>query len=65
MLEEGHLRAGDEIVVEDRPDHGVTVATMFRAMTTEPALLPLLLDVPGLSEQVYARARRLRPGVQV
>jgi hypothetical protein len=41
------------------------VATMFRAMTTEPALLPLLLDVPGLSEQVYARARTLRPGVQV
>lgn len=65
VLEEGHLQAGDEIVVEDRPDHGVTVATMFRAMTTEPALLPLLLDVPGLSEQVYARARALRPGVQV
>lgn len=65
VLEEGHLRAGDEIVVEHRPGHGVTVATMFRAMTTEPDLLPLLLDVPGLSEQVYARARTLRPGVNV
>jgi MOSC domain-containing protein YiiM len=65
VLEEGHLRAGDEIVVEHRPGHGVTVATMFRAMTTEPDLLPLLLDVPGLSEQVYARARALRRGVNV
>ena len=65
VLEEGHLRAGDEIVVEERRDHGVTVATMFRTLTTEPDLLPLLLDVPGLSEQVYAWARTPRPAVQV
>jgi hypothetical protein len=38
---------------------------MFRALTTEPDLLPLLIDVPGLSEDVYERVRRLRPGVQV
>ncbi len=30
VLEEGHLPAGDEIVVEHRPEHGVTVSTMFR-----------------------------------
>jgi MOSC domain-containing protein YiiM len=65
VLEEGHLRVGDEIVVEDRPEHGVTVSTMFRAMTTEPDLLPLLIDVPGLAGHVYERVRRLRPGVQV
>ena len=33
VLEEGHLQAGNEIVVEDRPEHGVTVATMFRQMS--------------------------------
>ena len=65
VLEEGHLQVGDEIVVDDRPGHGVTITTMFRAMTTEPDLLPLLLDVPGLSPHVYERVRRLRPGVQV
>ena len=65
VLEEGHLQVGDEIVVEDRPEHGVTVSTMFRAMTTEPDLLPLLIDVPGLAGHVYERVRRLRPGVQV
>lgn len=65
VLEEGHLQAGDEIVLEGRPEHGVTVSTMFRAMTTEPDLLPLLIDVPGLASHVYERVRRLRPGVQV
>jgi hypothetical protein len=34
-------------------------------MTTEPDLLPLLLDVPGLADHVYERVRRLRPLRQV
>jgi MOSC domain-containing protein YiiM len=57
VLEPGVLRAGDEIRVEDRPGHGVTVATMFRAFTGEPELRPLLLDVPGLPDAVYDAAR--------
>ena len=63
VLEPGELRAGDEIRVEDRPAHGVTVATMFRAFTGEPELRPLLLDVPGLPDAVYdaARAQLDRP----
>ncbi len=58
VLEEGVLQAGDEIVVEHRPEHGVTVSTMFRALTTEPSLLPRLIDVPGLPEAVYATVRK-------
>jgi MOSC domain-containing protein YiiM len=63
VLEPGELRAGDEIRVEDRPAHGVTVATMVRAFTGEPQLRPLLLDVPGLPDAVYdaARAQLDRP----
>jgi MOSC domain-containing protein YiiM len=57
VLEEGVVEAGDEIVVLDRPDHGVTVATMFRAVTTEPRLLPGLLVVEGLKDWVYKSAR--------
>jgi MOSC domain-containing protein YiiM len=56
VLEEGELRAGDEIHVEHRPEHGVTVATMFRALMREPHLLPLLVDVPGLPDRAYAVA---------
>jgi MOSC domain-containing protein YiiM len=57
VLEEGTLEAGDPIVVEHRPDHGVTVSTMFRAMTTDRSLLLRLLDVGGLSEGVYEHVR--------
>jgi MOSC domain-containing protein YiiM len=57
VLETGRLQAGDEIHVEHRPAHGVTVSMMFRACMREPALLPRLLDVPGLPDEVYAEAR--------
>jgi MOSC domain-containing protein YiiM len=57
VLEEGVVQAGDPIVVEHRPDHGVRVATMFRALMGERALLPTLLDVDGLPERVYRLAR--------
>ena len=58
VLEEGVVRAGDPIVVLDRPDHDVTVSMMFRALLTEPALLPALVDVAGLKDWVHERARR-------
>jgi MOSC domain-containing protein YiiM len=58
VLEEGELRAGDPVEAVGRPGHGVTVATMFRALTTEQGLLPRLLEVEGLPDEVYQRARR-------
>ena len=58
VLEEGSVQAGDEIHVEHRPDHGVTVTTMFRAFMSDRSLLPRLLAVPDLPDEVYAAARR-------
>ncbi len=49
VVEEGELRAGDDLVVVRRPGHGVTVATMFRALTTDRSLLPELLRIPDLA----------------
>jgi MOSC domain-containing protein YiiM len=57
VLEEGTVAAGDEIVALDRPDHDVSVVTMFRALMNDPALLPVLLDVKGLKPWVHDRAR--------
>jgi MOSC domain-containing protein YiiM len=57
VLETGRLQAGDEIDVEHRPDHGMTVSMMFRAFTREPELLPRLLEVPGLAERTYQEVR--------
>jgi MOSC domain-containing protein YiiM len=58
VLEPGVLAAGDAIEVEHRPDHGVSVATMFRAFMGERDLLPRLLAVEGLPPRVYDAARR-------
>ena len=54
----GRLRAGDPVVVTDRPDHTVTVALTFRALTREPGLLPRLLEAPQLPAGVLELAGR-------
>lgn len=56
VLEEGSLRAGDDVEVVHRPGHGVTVATMFRAMTTRRDLLPELVVVDDLAAKAYQKA---------
>ena len=43
VAEPGTLRAGDEVVLEHRPDHDVTIGLCFRAITLESELLPRLL----------------------
>ncbi|WP_171117531.1 MULTISPECIES: MOSC domain-containing protein [unclassified Streptomyces] len=43
VITPGEVRASDPIEIVHRPDHEVTVALQFRAVTTERALLPRLL----------------------
>ena len=43
VIEPGEIRSGDPVEVVHRPDHDVTVALQFRAVTTERELLPRLL----------------------
>ncbi|MFF1868340.1 MOSC domain-containing protein [Kitasatospora herbaricolor] len=66
VIEPGEIRAGDRIEIVHRPDHRVTVAGSFRAMTTEPELLPGLLVAEALPaedlEQIRGRVARQRPG---
>ncbi len=56
VLEEGVVAMGDPVAVEHRPDHDVTVAMVFRALTTERHLLPRVLEVPELSDTVRRRS---------
>ncbi len=58
VLEEGALQAGDALVVEYRPGHGVTVSTMFRALTSDRSLLPELLRVDGLVAEARQAAEK-------
>ena len=49
ILGEGHLAAGDEVLVTHRPDHGVTVGEVARSQR-DATLLPRLLLAPELAE---------------
>jgi MOSC domain-containing protein YiiM len=58
VISPGRVRAGDEIVVAERPDHDVTVGEVFRAVTREPELLPRLIGVDALPEEKKDFVRR-------
>jgi MOSC domain-containing protein YiiM len=55
----GAVRAGDPIAVVRRPEHDVTIGLMFRALTTEKALLSRLLaagdDLPAHTRDFVLR----------
>ncbi|MEU6575064.1 MOSC domain-containing protein [Streptomyces sp. NPDC046805] len=59
VIEPGEIRAGDAIEIVHRPEHDVTVALWFRAVTTRRDLLPRLLAAAGaLHPESLATARR-------
>jgi len=58
VIEEGEIQAGDEIEIVHRPDHDVTVALTFRALTVEPELLPRLLAADALPRDIKELAGR-------
>jgi MOSC domain-containing protein YiiM len=62
VIEPGAVQAGDRIEIVHRPDHDVTVAVLFRALTLEPGLLPRLLVADALPEETLALARRRTTG---
>jgi MOSC domain-containing protein YiiM len=58
VLEEGEIGAGDDIVIESRPDHDVTIGLVFRAKTTDRSLIPRMLDAHDLPTADYEFAVR-------
>jgi MOSC domain-containing protein YiiM len=58
VIESGSVRAGDSIVVTERPDHDVTIGLVFRALTLEPELLPAVLEADALPHEIKDLARR-------
>ena len=57
VIEEGDVGAGDEVYVSDRPDHGVTLRTMARALHDPDAAdaLRRVPRLPGFWRQVVTR----------
>lgn len=58
VVEPGEIRAGDPVQVISRPERGMTIAEGFRAWTTEPQLLPRLLEVEDAPEELRNDVRR-------
>lgn len=58
IIEPGRVRAGDAVEVVHRPDHGVTIATVYRAVMLEPDLMPGLLVADALPEPLKRQARK-------
>ena len=63
VLTPGAVAAGDPVAVVHRPAHGVTIGAAFRALLTEPDLLPHVLTAgDDLPAKLHDRLRRrLRP----
>ncbi|MEU5519130.1 MOSC domain-containing protein [Streptomyces sp. NPDC047860] len=58
VIRPGEIRAGDPVRILHRPNHDVTVALQFRAVTTERTLLPRLPAAgEALHPEVLAKAR--------
>ncbi len=54
----GDVRADDAIEVVSRPGHSVTIGHVFRALTIQPELLPMLLEARALPQETKDRVLR-------
>jgi MOSC domain-containing protein YiiM len=61
VVEPGFIEAGYPVRVIQRPEHDVTIGLAFRALTTEPELLPRLLVASALHPEAMEKARRRQP----
>lgn len=60
VIEPGTVRSGDPIEVEHRPDHAVTIGTVFRAIMGDRELLPSLAAADALPDKIKAKVAKLR-----
>ncbi|KUI01122.1 molybdenum cofactor biosysynthesis protein [Mycolicibacterium acapulense] len=58
VISPGTVGLGDEISVEYRPDHQVTVELAFRARMSDASLLPQLLAADALSAELKTYVRK-------
>ena len=62
VVSPGTVRADDTIIVDERPDHDVTIDLVFRAIMAEPDLLPLLVEADALAAGIKKIVRQRSPG---
>ena len=62
IIQEGELGAGDEIEILRRPDHGITIATVARAIISDDGALTIAATAPALPPDLAAWMRK-RAGI--
>ena len=62
IIKEGELGAGDEVEILGRPDHGITIATVARAIISDDGALAIAATAPALPPDLAAWMRE-RAGV--
>ena len=57
ILEAGQITAGDEIVIESTPEHGVTVSDVYQLVSgdRDPDRIARVLNCPELPEEMHTR----------
>jgi MOSC domain-containing protein YiiM len=58
VITPGTVRAGDPIEIVSRPDHEVSVGVVFRALMSEPELLPELAVADALPDKIKRQAAK-------
>jgi MOSC domain-containing protein YiiM len=62
IVQEGEVGAGDAVTVLRRPEHGVTIGEVFRALTGDRSLAHRLLEAPELPSQAHDLGRKWMRG---
>jgi MOSC domain-containing protein YiiM len=62
IIQEGELGAGDEVKILGRPAHGITIATVARAIISDDGALAIAATAPALPPDLAAWMRK-RAGV--
>jgi MOSC domain-containing protein YiiM len=58
VIDPGEIRVGDPVAIEYRPNHDVTVAITFLAVTTQSNLLPRLTVADALPQDIKDMVRK-------
>lgn len=58
VIEPGSISGGDSVEVVERPQHGITIGFVYRALMVQKDLLPEVLGADALPEDIKAAARR-------
>jgi MOSC domain-containing protein YiiM len=59
IVEEGSVKAGDEIKILHRPSHGITISDVFAAKSGDRSRIAEIVEVPEISSEIREWAKKI------